>query len=82
VYHTDLIAKNLTTNEHQNAWKYPYLQDPTSRTYKNQFDEGFLGNVYSRFFPSESSYTLLTDQQSSVLSSGSGIDDLTNETLC
>lgn len=82
VYHTDLIAKNLTTNEHQNAWKYPYLQDPTSRTYKNQFDEGFLGNVYSRFFPSESSYTLLEDQQSSLLGSGSSVDDLTNETLC
>lgn len=82
VYHTDLIVKNLTTNEHQNAWKYPYLQDPTTRTYKNQFDEGFLGNVYSRLFPSESSYTLLADQQTSVLGLGTGVDHLTNETLC
>jgi ankyrin repeat protein len=82
VYHTDLIVKNLTTNEHQNAWKYSYLQDPTTRTYNNQFDEGFLGNVYSRLFPSESSYTLMADRQSTVLGSNSDVDDLTNETLC
>ena len=50
LYHTQLVLKNLTTNEHQNLRKYSYLRDDRGY-YKKKFDKGFLGNLYSRFCP-------------------------------
>jgi len=46
-YHTKLLLRNLTTNEHQNLWKYQYLQDEHGG-YRNPFDNGALLNVLGR----------------------------------
>jgi hypothetical protein len=56
-YHLQLINKNLTTNEHQNLYRYKYLQDSAGR-YLNPFDGGFMHNLYQRMVPGVDSYTL------------------------
>mmetsp|Transcript_29054 Transcript_29054/g.53159 ORF Transcript_29054/g.53159 Transcript_29054/m.53159 type:complete len:118 (+) Transcript_29054:2088-2441(+) len=50
-YHSQLILKNLTTNEHQNMWRYDYLKDPRTGQFSNPFDEGCAQNCASRCFP-------------------------------
>jgi len=57
-YHVQLIYKNLTTNEHQNLWRYKYLQTPDGR-YRNPWDKGGMHNFYSRIIaPGEETYEL------------------------
>ena len=56
-YHTQLIYKNLSTNEHQNIWRYVYLRDEYGR-YFNPFNRGFFGNFYMRLFPGPDAYIL------------------------
>merc|ERR1719223_1096036 len=58
VYHTQLILKNLTTNEHQNQFRYHYLKDSFGR-YWNPFQRGFFHNFMSRFLPGKDSYMLV-----------------------
>eukprot|EP00565_Helicotheca_tamesis_P007460 CAMPEP_0185727478 /NCGR_PEP_ID=MMETSP1171-20130828/3158_1 /TAXON_ID=374046 /ORGANISM="Helicotheca tamensis, Strain CCMP826" /LENGTH=808 /DNA_ID=CAMNT_0028396057 /DNA_START=84 /DNA_END=2510 /DNA_ORIENTATION=- len=65
VYHTQLTAKNLTTNEHINVWKYKYLQDKGGH-FSNPFDKGVLKNFVSRFDPGEDSYVLPRRNSSST----------------
>jgi hypothetical protein len=50
-YHSQLILKNLTTNEHQNMWRYDYLKDPRTGQFSNPFDQGCAQNCASRCFP-------------------------------
>mmetsp|Transcript_26040 Transcript_26040/g.38530 ORF Transcript_26040/g.38530 Transcript_26040/m.38530 type:complete len:814 (+) Transcript_26040:131-2572(+) len=61
LYHSSLIQKNLTTNEHQNVWRYQYLQDENTGQYSNPFDKGLWNNIKSRFFPGETTYTIKED---------------------
>lgn len=56
-YHTSLIAKNLSTNEHQNIWRYRYLRDEFGR-FHNVFDKGRFANLMSRLFPSPECYVI------------------------
>lgn len=56
-YHIQLISKNLSTNEHQNVWRYTYLRDEYGR-YFNPFHRGFCGNFYTRLFPGPDAYIL------------------------
>jgi hypothetical protein len=66
LYHTDLMTKNLTTNEHQNVGRYAYLRGHGgsgnshggSHVYQNPFDMGWSDNIYSRLFPTAKSYQL------------------------
>lgn len=68
VYHTQLTALNLTTNEHLNLYKYRYLRN--HRPY-SPWDRGVLSNFWDRIVaPDERSYELpdsslqgLLDQQ-------------------
>jgi hypothetical protein len=53
-YHVQLTARNLTTNEHQNMYRYEYLKDEAGR-YRNEFDGGLMHNFYMRMVPSEDS---------------------------
>jgi len=48
VYHTQLIALNLTTNEHQNYWRYDYFKDPLTGRSRNPFDKGVWQNFLAR----------------------------------
>ena len=57
VYHSQLIRKNLTTNEHENAFRYEHFKDENGR-FQNPFDQGILHNCYIRCFPGKSSYEL------------------------
>ena len=83
IYHTQLIRMNLTTNEHQNMFKYDYLKkknDDGSVSFHNPFNNGFLRNFMSRMFPSRDSYTLPigggnnSDNTSHVNDNGTGIE--------
>ncbi|CAM9333703.1 unnamed protein product, partial [Discosporangium mesarthrocarpum] len=47
LYHIRLSAKNVTTNEHQNAMKYGYLRDSSGQL-SNSFDNGCLRNILAR----------------------------------
>ncbi len=61
IYHTQLIRNNLTTNEHQNMFKYDYLKsidDDGNLIIKNPFDKGFIRNLISRFAPSRDTYVM------------------------
>lgn len=58
IYHTQLVRKNLTTNEHQNFFKYKYLKDENG-AYRNPYNRGCFRNFRSRFFPGKSSYALM-----------------------
>jgi len=57
IYHAQLVKKNLTTNEHQNLFKYTYLKDKFGR-YHNPFDNGFMENMKDRLFPGSHTYEL------------------------
>ncbi|GMI25641.1 hypothetical protein TeGR_g5239, partial [Tetraparma gracilis] len=54
-YHLTLMFKNLTTNEHQNMYRYEYLKDDAGR-YSNPFDGGIGHNFYMRMMPSEDAF--------------------------
>lgn len=56
VYHTQLVTKNLTTNEQENAFRYDHFKDRNGR-FRNPFDKGYLHNIYTRCIPSEQSYS-------------------------
>ena len=67
VYHTQLIHMNLTTNEHQNMFKYDYLKranDDGSISFYNPFNKGFVRNFVSRLFPGKDSYVIPMDGES------------------
>jgi len=50
-YHTWLLSKNLTTNEHLNAAKYAYMRDEYD-DYSNPFDTGSVWtNAWDGLFP-------------------------------
>ena len=57
IYHTQLIKRNLTTNEHQNVFRYTYLHDEYGRYY-NRFNKGFFRNMLSRCSPGPDSYVV------------------------
>jgi len=57
LYHTNLIVRNLTTNEHQNFFRYNYLKDELGR-YHNAYDRGILHNFHSRLCPGPWTYAL------------------------
>lgn len=55
-YHTMLLMKNLTTNEHLNAAKYAYLRDEYD-DFSNPFDSGNAwANIWDGLFPSHRAY--------------------------
>ena len=55
-YHTWLLVKNLTTNEHLNASKYSYLRDEYD-DFSNPFDSGNVWtNIWDGLFPSHRPY--------------------------
>lgn len=61
IYHTQLVRMNLTTNEHQNMYKYDYLKktnDDGSVSFVNPFNQGLVRNFLSRFLPGKDSYTV------------------------
>jgi len=58
VYHTQLVRKNLTTNEHANLSRYKYLKDDNG-AYHNPFHRGCLGNFMSRCRPGKDAYMLV-----------------------
>jgi ankyrin repeat protein len=58
IYHTQLIWRNLTTNEHQNFYRYKYFQHKEGGAFYNPFDRGFLRNLLSRCLPGEDSYII------------------------
>jgi len=59
IYHTQLINKDLTTNEHTNLHRFKYLTyDPATRTVSNPFDKGFVRNFLGRLKPWKGSYML------------------------
>ena len=51
-YHTWLLSKNLTTNEHINAAKYAYMRDEYD-DFSNPFDkDNVWKNIWDGLFPS------------------------------
>lgn len=55
-YHTMLITKNLTTNEHMNAYRFKYLHN-SYNIYDNPFDKGDQAkNIIDGLFPSTKMY--------------------------
>ena len=55
-YHTMLITKNLTTNEHINTYRYKYLHN-SYNIYDNPFDKGdHARNIIDGLFPSTKMY--------------------------
>lgn len=54
-YHTQLVTKNLTTNEHANFSKYAYLKKEDGM-FTNPYDFGCFKNFTMRFTPSKSLY--------------------------
>lgn len=46
-YHSQLLAANLTTNEHHNLWRYDYFRGPNGLI-RNPFDAGCWRNCVSR----------------------------------
>jgi len=47
-FHWSLMARNMTTNEHMNMGRYPYLRDDLGR-FRNAFDAGVLSNFRDVF---------------------------------
>ena len=71
LYHTQLVRLNLTTNEHQNMYKYDYMKrtnEDGSVSIKNPFNKGVLHNFMSRIVPGKESYMITKG------GSGDGID--------
>jgi ankyrin repeat protein len=55
-YHTNLISKNLTTNEQSNAYRYKYLHN-SYNIFDNPFDKGDQNkNIIDGLFPSTKMY--------------------------
>ncbi|KAL7493559.1 hypothetical protein ACHAWT_002689 [Skeletonema menzelii] len=50
IYHTQLLCKNMTTNEQINARKYRYFWD-SNRKFQNPFDQGIIANVLQKLSP-------------------------------
>ena len=57
IYHTQLIFKNMTTNEQINARKYRYFWDH-NRHFQNPFDKGVFGNVLQKLSPCRDAYEI------------------------
>ena len=79
-YHMQLVSKNLTTNEHQNMYRYDYLKDSSGR-YKNNFDGGLMHNFYMRMFPSEDSNKTLAEVRERAERKGGGGRQVEEERL-
>jgi|AntRauTorckE5430_2_1112549.scaffolds.fasta_scaffold01248_4 palmitoyltransferase len=80
VYHSQLVRRNLTTNEHQNAFRYKYLKDENG-AFRNPYDRGCLQNFISRFFPGKDAKMLVISNKkngnvSSLFSSNSSHDGM------
>jgi len=76
IYHSQLTANNLTTNEHIHATKYPYFWQTApdgSRRFVNPWNRGVWQNFLTRLGPSSSSSSnyLLQEQMTGLLSSSS-----------
>ena len=55
-YHTQLILNNMTTNEHINFMKYPYMTNAFG-VVDSPFNKKNIGeNVYDALFPVQKSY--------------------------
>mmetsp|Transcript_18381 Transcript_18381/g.36848 ORF Transcript_18381/g.36848 Transcript_18381/m.36848 type:complete len:778 (-) Transcript_18381:38-2371(-) len=55
IYHTQLLCKNMTTNEQINARKYRYFWD-NNRKFRNPFDQGIITNVLQKLSPCRNAY--------------------------
>ena len=55
IYHTQLLCKNMTTNEQINSRKYRYFWD-NSRQFQNPFDQGIITNVLQKLSPCRNAY--------------------------
>jgi len=55
IYHTQLVRRNFTTNEHQNARTCKYLKDEMG-AFRNLYNRGCFKNFASRLFPGKDSY--------------------------
>lgn len=68
IYHTQLIATNLTTNENLNKHKYKYFWESIGdgKRFRNPWDKGFVGNILDRLHPTEASY-MLEDEKAGLL---------------
>jgi uncharacterized membrane protein len=60
IYHTQLLCKNVTTNEQINARKYRYFWD-SNRHFRNPFDKGIIVNVLQKLSPCRDAYELHED---------------------
>lgn len=74
IYHTQLVRKNLTTNEHQNFFKYKYLKDENG-AYRNPYNRGCFMNFISRFFPGKNAFALMLPKRDVGESSSVNITD-------
>ena len=72
VYHTQLIWRNLTTNEHQNIYRYKYFQRKEGNGFHNPFDHGFFRNLMSRCIPGEDSYIIFENDELFCENGGGG----------
>ena len=63
VYHTQLIWRNLTTNEHQNIYRYKYFRSKEGSGFHNPFDHGFFRNLMSRCIPGDDSYIMFENDE-------------------
>lgn len=68
LYHTQLTALNLTTNEHINMRRYKYLHPVIDgrRVFKNPWNKGVMGNFMDRFHPSPACYEIHADFESLI----------------
>ena len=55
-YHTQLILNNMTTNEHINFMKYPYMTNAFGVVDSPFNRKNIFHNLYDGFFPSKKSY--------------------------
>lgn len=71
IYHTQLSAMNLSTNEHMNSRRYKYLYPlvDNKRQFRNPWDKGYFGNFMDRMHPSRLCYEIPDDHHSLVNSS-------------
>ena len=73
IYHTQLTAVNLTTNEHINVNRYDYLWtsgNGSAKRFHNPWNRGILANFADRLNPSHASYMLPESQERLLSSSG------------
>jgi len=83
VYHTQLVNRELTTNEHQNGHRYEYLKDEFNQYY-NPWNRGFVKNLLRRFSPCKELYTLPRKPPSLALACASSccVHRGTDDTKC